>query len=100
MNDIDFLKFIYIRMVEAYGENENFDFMKRLKDIIDNGIKIEAKDKCEWKDGKFDSCDDFDPGSIEGHFVNGIYKDVVCLSCNAYIEKPVLLGKKKLTTNK
>lgn len=35
MNDKEFLQWIYYRLVEVHGENKNYDYMHRLKEIID-----------------------------------------------------------------
>ena len=38
------LKWIYGRMVKIHGENENVDYMRRFKEIIDD-----SESPCEWK---------------------------------------------------
>lgn len=35
MNDKEFLQWIYYRLAEVHSENKNYDYMHRLKEIID-----------------------------------------------------------------
>ena len=36
MNDREFLEWIRNRLIDIHGENPNFDYMLRLKDVINN----------------------------------------------------------------
>ena len=53
-----------------------------------------VKDKCEWIDGKFVSCDDFDWNIIEYNLTSG-GKMKKCYHCKADIRKPKSLIDKR-----
>jgi len=44
MNDADFLQLVHDRIINVYGENQNVDFLHRLRTIIKNNTYEICKD--------------------------------------------------------
>ena len=47
MNDKEHLQWIHDRIVNVYGENENVDFLIKMREIIDN-FKEESQPTLHW----------------------------------------------------